>query len=185
MESTRSIRAIQVTLRLLFVGVLVTACGTRPVGHSPRPHVGASSSTASSSTVVLPSAPTCPSSSTTPPPPNISIAMSKANDSFSVSCYYAPANVPFAITFENGLVQTSDNSPISLRLVISPSDDPVFTGSSSEPGMFMGDFSKASYVSPPVTGTASLSVPALASGTYDIQTTTLRPMEVVATLTVS
>lgn len=179
-------------LSLLALGVSVSACGTRPYvstpssGSSSTPSsVSSTTSTATSSpNITLPNAPACAPNGSSPSA-HITITMSAADDSFSNGCYYAPANTPLTITFQNNLTELSDNSPITLRLVISPSNNPAYFGYSDQPHMFYGNIANASYVSAPVTGTADLSVPGLAPGIYDIQTNILRPLDVVATLTVS
>lgn len=135
-------------------------------------HAGRSSDiTSGRASRALVSAPSC-APITGPVSSTVSITMSTANDSFSQSCYYAPANKPFTIDFTNPIFALGDNSPVTLNLIISPSNSPAFVPDPGYPGSADGSTANASFVSPPVTApnTGAFSVPALPAGTYDVQT---------------
>jgi hypothetical protein len=112
--------------------------------------------------------------------------MSTTDDAFTQNCYYAPAGQAFTINFTNNIFAVNDNSPITLILYISPSSAPVFQADANNPGVADGNLQNAVFISGKVTApsTVALSVPALTPGTYDIQTE-IRPLDVIATLTVT
>ena len=124
----------------------------------------------SSGTRALADAPTCApeagSVSTT-----ISINVKSAGPYFTQSCYYAPANQAFTIQFGNTIYAASDNSPTSLTLVISPSQNPYRVPVSGRPGWFTSSSANASFIAPSVTApnTGTFSVQALSAGTYSLQ----------------
>jgi hypothetical protein len=118
----------------------------------------------------LQDAPTCAAANGSIPS-DFSMTMSTTNDSFSQSCYYAPANQSFTIDFTNPVFTLTNDSPTSLTLVISPSQNPAFEPVPGLPGVSGGSTASAVFVGDPVTApdTSTLSVPALAPGTYDLQ----------------
>jgi hypothetical protein len=148
-------------------------------------HAGAASPTVSDSpSPVLSNAPKCPPA-VGPISSTVSITMSTTNDSFSQSCYYAPATQPFTIDFTNPIFTLNGNQPVSISFIISPSDNPAIVPDPTYPGAAHGSTADASFVSSPVTApdTGTFSVPALKAGTYVVQASH-RPLDVIATLVV-
>src|SRR6266571_1018851 len=64
----------------------------------------------------------------------ISITLNNAGPYFSQSCYYAPVNQAFTVHFANTIFNAADKSPLSLTLVISPSQNPYRVPVSGRPG---------------------------------------------------
>jgi hypothetical protein len=91
---------------------------------------------------------------------------------FSQNCYYVPAGQAFTINLANPVFDTGDNLPTQITLVISPSSNPAIVPVQGRPGWSEGIFANASFVGSPITApdTGVLKVPALAAGTYVIQT---------------
>ena len=164
----------------VLAAIFMTACGNI---HGPDALSATGSPTVSGSpSPILSNAPTC-GPATGPISSTVSITMSTTNDSFSQSCYYAPANQPFTISFTNPIFTLNGNQPVRITLIISPSGDPAIVPDPAYPESAYGDMTKASFVSSPVTApdTGVFSVPSLPAGSYVIQTN-LRPLIVIATL---
>jgi hypothetical protein len=121
-------------------------------------------------TRALADAPTC-APKAGPVSATISMNVNNAGPYFTQSCYYAPANQAFTIQFANTIYTTSDNSPTSLTLVISPSQNPYRVPVSGRPGWYISSSANASFIAPSVTApdTGTFSVQALSAGTYDLQ----------------
>jgi hypothetical protein len=112
------------------------------------------------------------------------MTLSADTDNFDQSCYYAPSGQPFTIDFTNSALAESDNTPTTVQLVISPSQNPAFAPDPANSELMGGSTQSAVFVSQAITApnTVELSVPALSSGTYDLQL--LGNLSVVATLVV-
>ncbi len=115
----------------------------------------------------------------------VSINVNNASPYFTQNCYYAPANQAFTIQFGNTIYTTSDNSPVSLTLVISPNQNPYKAPVSGRPGWYISSSANASFIAPTVTApnTGTFSVPALSAGTYDLQIDEMG-LDAIATLVV-
>lgn len=184
--ASRLARSLVVTLAV--AAVLVGLVLARYLPSGPRHTIlraaqSAAKSVTKSAPRDLPSAPVC-APENGPVSTSVSITMSTANDSFSNSCYYAPANQSFTIQFDNPIRALGDDSPVSLTLLISPSQDPAVTPVSGNPDMSELSTANASFVGTPVAAsTGQFSVPALSAGTYDLQVEELS-INVIATLVV-
>jgi hypothetical protein len=121
-------------------------------------------------TRALADAPTC-APKAGPVSATISIDVNNVSPYFTQSCYYAPANQAFTIQFANTIYTTSGNSPTSLTLVISPSQNPYRVPVSGRPGWYISSSANASFIAPSVAApnTGTFSVQALSAGTYDLQ----------------
>lgn len=177
-------RIIAKLFPLVFLAIIAgSGCGTQPWSGTAMSHENAHHNIKPGK-LALPDSPTCSSASATPPS-SVSMQMSTSDDAFSQSCYYAPANQGFTINFTNNLMALSDNSPITIILYIAPSSSPVFQADPNNPGLSYGIGENAVFISDPIVApaTVALDIPALPAGTYDVQTN-IRPLEVIATLTV-
>ena len=170
------------SVAFVLLGLLIAACGTRSADFT-LPHSPSHGKTVGRH-LAVPKAPACAPSAGAAPS-SINMTMSTTDYSFSQSCYYAPANQSFTINFTNDLFAVDDHTPVSLVLYISPSSASVFQGDPNNPGVAYGNSHNAEFVSGTITAptTVALSIPALPAGTYDIQTD-IRPLDVIATLTV-
>lgn len=129
-------------------------------------------------------APTC-AMKAGPVSATITISLNNASPYFTQSCYYAPANQAFTVQLSNTIHTSADNSPMSLTLVISPSQNPYRAPVSGRSGWYIASTENASYIAPPVTAptTGVFSVPALSAGTYDLQIDELG-LDAIATLVI-
>lgn len=169
---------------LVLLSSLIVACGTRSASFTLPHSQRANHDKTIGRHFAAPKAPVC-APATGSAPTTIDMTMSTTGYVFSQNCYYAPQNQAFTIDFTNDLFAVADNSPITLVLYISPSSAPVFQADTNNPGIAYGNSQNAVFASGKITApsTVALAVPALAPGTYDIQTE-IRPLSVIATLVV-
>jgi len=77
--------------------------------------------------------------------------MNTANDSFSQSCYFAPAGQSFTLDFTNPVFTEANDQATTFVLTIAPNASPVAVAVPNEPGFVQGSTVNASFVSAPVT----------------------------------
>lgn len=143
----------------------------RSPSHSLKDKVSDSAAVAqSSASHVIPSAPNCASVSG-PASSSVTVKPNAAGNDFSTNCYFAVANQKLTIHFTNTVYTLTGHDPISMILMISPSQDPAISSVPGNPRMTIMNRSKAIFVSQPVMApnTSVMIMPELRPGSYVMQ----------------